>query len=88
MQYDPDDLSSLPPEEMMILICTDLRAFIGVVGSWAEVLSGEIYQELRPQAIESLRVCAENMQLVHNEIRRYLVERKKQQSEQDGAGVG
>jgi hypothetical protein len=81
MQYDPDDLSSLPPEEMMVLICTDLRAFIGVVGSWAEVLSGEIYQELR-------RVCAENMQLVHDEIKHYVVERKKRQSEQDGAGVG
>jgi hypothetical protein len=88
MQYNPDDLSSLPPEEMMILICTDLRAFIGVVGAWAEVLSGEIYQELRPQAIESLRVCAENMQLVHDEIKHYVVDRKKRQSEQDGAGVG
>jgi hypothetical protein len=66
------DLSSLPPEEMLDYMMRDLRAFIGVIGSWADILSMEIYQELRPQAIESLQICAKNMQFTYDAIREYL----------------
>lgn len=71
---------SVPPDEMLTYVLADLRSYIGIVGAWAEVLSGEIYQELRPQAIESLQICAKNMQLSYDELRLYLIERKKYQT--------
>lgn len=71
---------SLPPEEMLKLMMGDMRAFIGVVGAWADVLSGEIYQELRPQAIEALQNCASNMALTYEEVKSYLEAIKERES--------
>jgi hypothetical protein len=64
-----------------------MRSYIGIVGAWAEVLSGEIYQELRPQAIEALQICAKNMQLSYDELRAYLLERKKYRTQQNSNQV-
>ena len=80
-ERDSANLKILPPEEVLGYVLSDLRAYIGIVGAWADVLSGEIYQELRPQAIEALQICAKNMQLSYDEIKAYLVEHKKQTQE-------
>ncbi len=62
----------IDPQEVLEQLLLELRAYSGVVGAWADMLTGEIYQELRPQAIEALRDCAKNMQLSYDEIRDYL----------------
>ena len=63
---------AIDPQEVLEQLLIELRAYSGVVGAWADMLTGEIYQELRPQAIEALRNCAKNMQLSYDEIRDYL----------------
>jgi len=68
--------NAVPPEEVLQHLLIELRAYAGVMEAWAEMLSGEIYQELRPQAIEALESCAKHMQLSYDEIKAYLDERK------------
>jgi len=41
----------------------------------------EIYQELRPQAIESLQICAKNMQFTYDAIREYLEQHQAEMKE-------
>jgi hypothetical protein len=79
------NLNALPPEEMLGYVLADMRSYIGIVGAWAEVLSGEIYQELRPQAIEALQICAKNMQLSYDEIKAYLAEHQRLQTQEHSA---
>ncbi len=67
-----EDDKAIDPEEVLEQLLIELRAYSGVVGAWADMLTGEIYEELRPQAIEALRNCAKNMQLSYDEIRHYL----------------
>jgi hypothetical protein len=68
--------NAVPPEEVLQHLLIELRAYAGVIEAWAEMLSGEIYQELRPQAIEALESCAKHMQVSHDEIKAYLDERR------------
>jgi hypothetical protein len=68
--------NAVPPEEVLEHLLIELRAYAGVIEAWAEMLSGEIYQELRPQAIEALQSCAKHMQVSYDEIKAYLEERR------------
>jgi hypothetical protein len=77
MRRDKESLATIPPEEMLKDMLTDMRSFISILGVWADVLTGEVYQELRPQAVEALRMCCKNMQRSHDEAKIYLEERKK-----------
>ncbi len=70
------------PQEVLEQLLIELRAYSGVVGAWADMLTGELYQELRPQAIEALRNCAKNMQMSYDEIREYLQEQRIHMPEQ------
>jgi hypothetical protein len=74
MSFDhpTEDEKTVNPQEVLAQLLIELRAYSGVVGAWADMLTCEIYQELRPQAIEALRNCAKNMQLSYDEIRDYL----------------
>ncbi len=76
IDHETEDENMIDPEEVLEQLLVELRAYSGVVGAWADMLTGEIYQELRPQAIEALRNCAKNMQLSYDEIRGYLHEQK------------
>ncbi len=67
-----EDEKTVKSQEVLEQLLIELRAYSGVVGAWADMLTCEIYQELRPQAIEALRNCAKNMQLSYDEIRDYL----------------
>ncbi len=72
IDHPTEDPKTIDPQEVLEQLLVELRAYTGVVGAWADMLTGEIYQELRPQAIEALRSCAKNMQLSYDEIRDYL----------------
>ncbi len=72
-QHTEND-KTIDPQEVLEQLLLELRAYSGVVGAWADMLTGELYQELRPQAIEALRNCAKNMQLSYDEIKDYLEE--------------
>ncbi len=72
IEQPTEDDKLLNTQEVLEQLLIELRAYSGVVGAWADMLTGEIYQELRPQAIEALRTCAKNMQLSYDEIRDYL----------------
>jgi hypothetical protein len=72
IDHQTEDEQPIDPQEVLEQLLIELRAYSGVVGAWADMLTGELYQELRPQAIEALRNCAKNMQLSYDEIRGYL----------------
>ncbi len=74
IDHHTENDKTIDPQEVLEQLLIELRAYSGVVGAWADMLTGEIYQELRPQAIEALRNCAKNMQLSYDEIKDYLEE--------------
>ncbi len=76
IEQHTEDAETLDPQEVLQRLLIELRAYTGIVGAWADMLTGELYQELRPQAIEALRNCAKNMQLSYDEIRDYLQEQR------------
>ncbi len=80
-----EDEKTVKSQEVLEQLLIELRAYSGVVGAWADMLTGEIYEELRPQAIEALRNCAKNMQLSYDEIRDYLQEQRLHVPEQKEA---